>query len=498
MIRVCILAICSVLLVMVGAPKLVGTAADIAFTPPFVSTADQQQPHEFVIQVAQFNQPLAGATVELSLSANGGPPRVFVAKSADGRRFSVSAVPVPDSSGAHSLRLTVKYPDSEILCTVKDQSVSVGGKSVKLSLIQHVEGDRITFADGRTVTGVLSGASVLTEVGGRTASLDLQRATEITVADTVGPIRAIDYRIVIRQGGKVVATETGQIKIAGATEAAARSRPDVELFVCSGESGEIKRFDGRTGAFLNDFAIGNGMRWPHNAAFGRDGRLYVSCGNGPVLRFSGQSGQFIDAFVGTGIENATGLAFGPDGNVYVADAWKNTIKRYDGKTGAFLGDFVKRDVGSLDVCGHIIFGPDGNLYAASLHSNLIKRYDGRTGAFLGDFAGRNGLNQPSGLVFGKDGCLYVGSAMSSEVKRFDGKTGAFLDTFIAAGAGGLLRPDGMAFGPDGNLYICDSGNSSVKRFNGHTGAFIDDFVPKGTAGLSGSAGLVFRSVGGRP
>jgi len=479
------------------------TQVEIVFTPPPVSLVDQHEAHEFAIQVAHFFQPIGGITVELTLSANSGPPRNFPAKSIDGQRFAVSAVPVPPLAGPHLLRLTVKYPDGEILCTVKDQSVSFGATTVKLSQIQRIErGDHgnVTLADGKLVSAQITGGeSIVTELGGKAISLDLKQATAIAIEDAEPPVQAIHYQIVARQGGAVVGRETGEIDIAGAAVSLAQSRPSLELFVCSFETKEIKRYNGRTGVFLNDFAIGNGLQEPHNAVFGRDGQLYVSCGNGPVLRFSGKTGQFIDKFAsGSGLDNATGLAFGPDGNLYVADAWSSTIKRFDARTGAFLADFVKKEAGGLSVCGNMIFGPDGNLYAASFHSNQVKRYDGRTGAFLGDFAGGNGLDTPAGMAFGKDGCLYVASRQSSEVKRFDGKTGAFLDNFITAGSAGLIRPEGIEFGPDGNLYVADSEGSCIKRFNGRTGAFLDDFIPKASGRLNAPVSFIFRSNGGRP
>lgn len=479
------------------------TQVELVFAPPVVSRADLHDAHEFTIEVAQFAQPAGGITVELILKTEGGQERVFPAKSVDGKRFTVSAVPVPAASGPHALRLKVNYRDGEVQCTIKDQTVSVGGKAYKLSQIKRIEhGSRniVTLTDGRIVDdGLSGGATIAADLGGKPVSLDLQQATDIAVEDLELAVRAVDYRIVARQRGAVVGTEAGRILIVGSPEAAAQSRPELELLVCSTDKGEIKRYDGRTGAYLNDFAIGNGLQNAHNVVIGRDGLLYVSYGNGPIIRFSGKSGQFIDRFDnGVPMENSTGMAFGPDGNLYVADAWKNTIRRFDGKTGAYLGDFVKASESGLDVCGNIVFGPDGNLYAGSLHSHLVKKYNGRTGALLGDFAGGNGLQTPAGLVFGKDGCLYVASRATKEVKRFDGRTGAFIDNFVPAGTGGLVQPEILAFGPDGNLYVSDSLVQCVKRFNGRTGAFIGDIVPKASGGLGGAAGMVFRSLGGRP
>jgi hypothetical protein len=54
----------------------------------------------------------------------------------------------------------------------------------------------------------------------------------------------------------------------------------------------IGRFDGQTGAFIDTFASGGGLRGPSHLVFGPDGNLYVASfgGTGPnskVIRYNG-------------------------------------------------------------------------------------------------------------------------------------------------------------------------------------------------------------------
>src|SRR5947209_339168 len=61
--------------------------------------------------------------------------------------------------------------------------------------------------------------------------------------------------------------------------------------------------------------------------------LLVSSGDG-VLRYAETTGAFIDSFVGPGsggLARSQGLAFGPDGNLYVSSQESQSVLRFDGK-----------------------------------------------------------------------------------------------------------------------------------------------------------------------
>ena len=144
----------------------------------------------------------------------------------------------------------------------------------------------------------------------------------------------------------------------------------------------------------------------------------------------------------------------------------------------------------------LAFGADGNLYVASRLTSEVLRFDGTTGAFIDAFVTveSGGLNLPWGIDFGPDGNLYVSSRGTDEVLRFDGETGDFIDAFVTAGSGGLDTVFCLLFGPDGNLYVCSFGTDEVLRYDGETGDFIDAFVAAGSGGLDGPTGIFFFVV----
>lgn len=171
--------------------------------------------------------------------------------------------------------------------------------------------------------------------------------------------------------------------------------PDGALYVASFETDEILRFDGASGAYLGVFVTSGlgGLDGPDaGTKFGSDGLLYVpSFWNDRVLRYDGQ-GNFVDEFVSFRegnlrqprdlVEHA--------GEWYVASSFNGRILRFDA-AGNFLGIFL-----SIQRPYSLAFNErDGDLYVVSLQNNAVRRFDGRSGAFIeaivpGGSAGLNG------------------------------------------------------------------------------------------------------------
>ena len=412
----------------------------------------------------------------------------------DGRTFTVQAPLLPTRKGPAGLQITIRSRNTHVVGMVPDQTIRVGGVAVALSGVSRIENGpaaRVILTDERVLHGGVTGlSSVNVDLDGVPTNLNLGQFDTIEVSPPTLPV-SVNYHSMATQDGKIFGDMEGRISllagpialpnrnVAASQEPGTRNLANYELLVSCLDSNDIRRFDARTGAYLGDFAVGNGLRGPQDMLWGPDGNLYISCAyTNSVRRFNGKTGQFIDAFVkdgSGGLNNAHDMAWGPDGNLYVASHWTKEVKRYNGKTGAFLDNFISSGSGGLDRPTGLRFGPDGNLYVSSLATNLVKRYNGKTGVLIDDFAGGSGLRAPGTIEFGSDGTLYVCSLDSSEVKRYNGKTGAFVDNLVTSKSGGLDTPFGLLFAPDGKLYVSSKANT-IKRYDRKTGTFLDDFI----------------------
>ncbi len=200
-------------------------------------------------------------------------------------------------------------------------------------------------------------------------------------------------------------------------------------------------------------------------------------------------------------------AYGPDGNLYIAGRFTNDVQKFDGKTGAYLGEVVPNGSFGLHAAWALVFGPDGNLYVGGQLSKNVLRYNMTTGVIDEFVSASTGLPNANGLAFDSSGNLCISTGNDSSVWRFQGPNGATPGAplpapgqsnaiFVPQGSGGLSSAQGaISFGPDGNLYVGNWGNSSVLRYNGITGTYIDAFVPAGSGGLSGPNDLTFHPDG---
>ena len=90
---------------------------------------------------------------------------------------------------------------------------------------------------------------------------------------------------------------------------------------------------------------------------------------------------------------------------------------FHSSTARFHGAFG--DSSTLSCPQGIAFGPDGLLYVANFMTHTISRFDAGTGAYLGVWAEHSALRSPEDLAFTPFGTLLVSSFHSNHVLHFE-------------------------------------------------------------------------------
>jgi DNA-binding beta-propeller fold protein YncE len=213
------------------------------------------------------------------------------------------------------------------------------------------------------------------------------------------------------------------------------------------------------GIFIAQHHANPGLDHPFAVAFGPDGHLFVPSQDTNVIgRYRGPARA--DGTPGEPMPIPKALA-GRDEKKLLP--------------GTFVASERHAPHGLRAVRG-TIFGADGTLYAVDRDANSVKRYDGESGAFIREYTHPH-LTSPIHLLPVGDGALLVGSRDANAIFRIDTASGD-VQPLVKLGAGGLHGPAGMAIGPDGKLYVCSRESKQILRFDATTGApdpapFID-------------------------
>jgi DNA-binding beta-propeller fold protein YncE len=219
---------------------------------------------------------------------------------------------------------------------------------------------------------------------------------------------------------------------------------------------------------------------PRGVAFGPDGKLYVAAGNS-IFRFAGDGALESTIGAGAGLVNARGIAFGPNGNLFVT-AQDRVLEISPS------GD-LERTIGAgagLGVPVALCFGADDHLFVAAAGSNEVVEFDA-TGARVGALS-IPALAIPMGIAYSGDGTLYVSSFFGNSIAVIDAN-GEQRATFTDPT---LLFPAGLAIGPDGHLYVASFFSAQVIVFDREGVKQATLQLPVGTSNPEGIAFAPFR------
>jgi DNA-binding beta-propeller fold protein YncE len=170
-------------------------------------------------------------------------------------------------------------------------------------------------------------------------------------------------------------------------------------------------------------------------------RLDLNRGTISTYAGTGEPGPTPDGapLAGTPLNGPRALAVDPQGNIYVVLREGNAVYRIDAKdslihlvagTGekGYTGDGGPARLAKLDGPKGIAYAPDGSLYLADTESHTIRRIDTRTGIIQtvtgtgerGDGPDGNPLacrlSRPHGIFVASDGAVYIGDSESHRIR----------------------------------------------------------------------------------
>jgi hypothetical protein len=222
-----------------------------------------------------------------------------------------------------------------------------------------------------------------------------------------------------------------------------------------------------------------------------------------------------------------GVAVDAAGNLFLADASNNRVRRVDGQTGlistvvgngtaGYSGDGGLATAAEINNPGGVVLDGAGNLYFVDSNNFVVRRVDAVSGIITTvagtplqpGYSGDNGLATAAklsfsegtgGVAFDAAGDLYIADTGNNVIREVNATTG-IISTVAGTGTAGysgdgdpataaqLSAPANLSVGPGGSLYIADQGNQCVREVSATTGK-ITTIAGNGTKGYAGDGGV---------
>jgi streptogramin lyase len=208
---------------------------------------------------------------------------------------------------------------------------------------------------------------------------------------------------------------------------------------------------------------------------------------------------------GATLDNPEGVAWGPNGTLYVANTADNVLSAVTGATTTTVA-------GSYEGTGET--GDNGPAIAATLTEPAGLAVNDAGDVFIADTEGYSGdggratraeLDSPQAVAVNRDGDLFIADTGNNVIREVsprgtittfagDGRPGYVGGDDRRATSARLTAPTGVAVDAFGNVYIADTGNNVIRRVSTSglittvAGNYAEDLGNDGIGGFSGDGG----------
>ena len=192
--------------------------------------------------------------------------------------------------------------------------------------------------------------------------------------------------------------------------------------------------------------IAFGWQAPWSVALDAAGNLYYGCAESPGNIHRINTDQSTEAII-TGLNAPAGMAFGPDGDLYIAVSGDHTVRKYA---------------------------------ADSWENTVVAGQSGITG-YVNGSTSEALFSNPWGLTFDRQGNLYVagngtwdgGDYNADQSVRLIDLSAGKVSTFAGSGTAGYVNgigesaafkaPTGVCVDKNGTVYVLDKGNNVIRK-----------------------------------
>jgi streptogramin lyase len=241
---------------------------------------------------------------------------------------------------------------------------------------------------------------------------------------------------------------------------------------------------------INEFPIPTAGSGPTGIALGPDGNLWFTEGNaGKIGVINPTTHAFNEFSTPTASSGPASITAGPDGNLWFTERGASKIGVINPTTHV-ISEFSTPTAGSLPE--GITAGPDGNLWFTEEGQATVPGTPSQIGVInptthaISEFPTPTANSQPFAITAGPDGNLwFTETGLPGQFGVINPSTHAITEI---AGPSFFSLMLGITAGPDGNLWFTEANPGKVGEINPSTHAISDFALPPGAWPLGITAG----------